>query len=69
VPVVNDHLAVDLAFLLRLFVRAYINAKVTFGGAGGATKLSVTSVLNPFLESSKRLVNLTFGQQVEIQNY
>jgi hypothetical protein len=58
----------DVTFHLCLFVKAHINANVTFAGAGGATKLSVTSVLNPFLENSKRLVNLTFGQQVEIHN-
>ena len=48
----------------KLFVKAY-NAKVTLTGTGGATKLSVTSVLNPFLENSKRQVNSTFGQRLK----
>ena len=67
-PVVNDHQEVGPYFPSSPICQGVHQCQGDFAGAGGATKLSVTSILNPLLEDSKRQVNLTFGQQVEIHN-
>jgi hypothetical protein len=55
-----DHPAVGPCFPSSPICQGVHQRQGDFAGAGGATKLSVTSVLNPFMEISKKTGQLDF---------